>query len=442
MGVNVDAFDETVSPTGSPNLLGPRLAVPRMGEAPVEKKPFWFIAGLSLAQFALFVALLGPVMVSMQLKINTLVSDPAEQAAMLGRVLPLGALAAVVGNALFGRLSDRTTSRFGRRRPWVIGGTVVLTLALALLALATKEWMLTLGWFIAQLGANAAFSPFMATLADQLPDEQYAKTSALLGIMQNLGVMVVTWLATFLADDMLSLFMVPALIGLVGMVVYALMIPDPVLLKNRHPFDLKTLIGTFWTNPFRFPDFGLAWWGRFFITFGSFMFTTFRLQYMTQHLELEVHAATAAVATGVTIYTVVLMAASYAAGWLSDRTGKRKFLVVASTALFAVGLVSLYFADSVAGFYIAEVIMGIAFGIYVAVDLALVLEVLPDPKDAGKDLGVFNMANALPQSLAPAVGGWLVASLGGGTNFLPLLLVAGIVTLVGALVIIPIKKVS
>ena len=113
MGVNVDATDETVSPTGSPNLLGPRLAVPKMGESPTEKKPAWFIAGLSLAQFALFVALLGPVMVSMQLKVNTLVSEPAEQAAMIGRVLPLGALAAVIGNALFGRLSDRTTSRFG-----------------------------------------------------------------------------------------------------------------------------------------------------------------------------------------------------------------------------------------------------------------------------------------------------------------------------------------
>ncbi|MGJ6979090.1 hypothetical protein ACSDQ9_00975 [Aestuariimicrobium soli] len=87
---------------------------------------------------------------------------------------------------------------------------------------------------------------------------------------------------------------------------------------------------------------------------------------------------------------------------------------MASTALFAVGMVSLFFADSVAHFYIAEVIMGLAF----------------------------NMANALPQSLAPALGGWLVASAGHGTQFLPLLLVAGIVTLLGALVIIPIKKVK
>ncbi|MGJ6979089.1 hypothetical protein ACSDQ9_00970 [Aestuariimicrobium soli] len=106
----------------------------------------------------------------------------------------------------------------------------------------------------------------------------------------------------------------PALIGLVGMVAYALALPDPVLLRNRHPFDLKTFLGTFWTNPIRFPDFGLAWWGRLFITFGSFMFTTFRLQYMTQHLGLTEHAAAAAVATGVTIYTVVLMAASYVSG--------------------------------------------------------------------------------------------------------------------------------
>ena len=80
-----------------------------------------------------------------------------------------------------------------------------------------------------------------------------------------------------------------------------------------------------------------------------------------------------------------------------------------STLLFAVGIVMLAFVDTLAGFYVVEAVLGVAYGIYVGVDLALVVDVLPNPDDAGKDLGVFNMANALPQSAAPDSGAALLA---------------------------------
>ncbi len=90
-------------------------------------------------------------------------------------------------------------------------------------------------------------------------------------------------------------------------------------------------------------------------------------------------------------------------GWASDRLGRRKVFVGGSTALFAVGLVVLAHADTVTGFYVAEVVMGFAYGIYSAIDTALVVDVLPNADRPGKDLGVINIANALPQSLAPAI---------------------------------------
>ena len=161
-----------------------------------------------------------------------------------------------------------------------------------------------------------------------------------------------------------------------------------MLRQNAYPFDAKTFFGSFWTNPFRFPDFGLVWWGRFFIILASFLFTTFRLFYMKQHLGFgdDDVAAAAAVTTGVGIYTVVLIISSVTAGWIS-----------------------------------------------------LVLDVLPNPDDAGKDLGVFNMANALPQSLAPYFGSYLLGTLGGGTNFTWLFTIAGIAGLLGAVIVLPIK---
>lgn len=434
--------DPTIDLQGSPNLIGPKLPIPHLGIKPDAKRPAWFIAGIVIAQFGLFVALLGPATVSIALKAQSLSTDVAEQASITAMALAPGALAAVIFNALGGRISDRTTSGLGRRRPWLIAGMVGMTAALLLIAVATGPLLMAVGWFLAQACANMAFAAFLASVADQLPSQQYGKVSGLIGIAQNTAVMVATWLATFLASNMLLLFMVPAVIGVVLMALYALMLPEPVLKQNRHPFNLRELLTTFWTNPLRFPDFGLAWWGRFLIILASYLFVVFRLQYMTVHLGLETQQATLAVATGVTIYTVASMAASLLAGWLSDKLGRRKVLVAVAILIFGLGTYMLLHADTVTAFYVCEVIMGLAYGAYVAVDLALVLDVLPDRENPGKDLGVFNMANALPQSLAGGVGGFLLAKVGGGTDFTALLVAALVSAVLGAVLTMFIRGVK
>lgn len=433
---------------GNHNVLAPRLGGKRpttaCGEKPTEPKGPLFIAALAFAQFSLFMALLGPVMVSMALKAGTLAANPTELTSIVGNVLGAGALAAVIGNALFGRLSDRTRSRFGRRRPWIIGGVLVMAAALWVISAAPNAGVMTAGWFVAQLGANAAFSPFIATLADQLPEKQYARASAMVGIMQNVGILGATWFASLLSSNMLALFMVPALIGVVGMVAYALILPDPVLTTAPPRFNLAELLKTFWVNPLRQPDFALAWWSRFLIILASFMFTSFRLPFITDRLGIDSQEGAGTVFTGVLIYTIALVGAGYAAGWISDRTGRRKLPVVVATALFAVGTYLLMHVGTVGQFYAVEAVLGVAFGIYMSVDMALVLQVLPNPEDTGKDLGVFNMANALPQSLAPFLGAALLAATtpGAQPNYGLLLGAAAAVCLVGAFVVLPIKKVN
>lgn len=434
--------DPTVDPTGSPNILGPRLRVPAMGIRPEEKKPIWYVIGVFLGQFGLFVALLGPATVSIQMKARVLSDVPAEQATIAATALAPGAIAALVFNALGGRLSDRTRSRQGRRRPWLIAGAATMCAAMLVMALAPNVAVLAIGWFLAQACANTAFAAYTASLADQLSEEQYGKVSGIVGIAQNTGIMVVTWLASFLAASMLALFMVPAVIGFVLVVVYALMLPEPVLTKNRYPFNLRELVTSFWTNPIRFPDFGLAWWGRFMIIMASYLFISFRVLFMTNHLGLDDRAAAAAVATGVTIYTVLSMVSGLIAGWFSDRIGRRKVLVAVSILVFGLGTYMLAHVDSVGGFFLCEAVMGLAYGTYLAVDLALVFEVLPDRRTSGKDLGVFNMANALPQSIAPALGGVLLARIGGGTDFTVLFVVAAISGVIGAVLTMLIRGVK
>ncbi|HEX8487172.1 MAG TPA: MFS transporter [Propionibacteriaceae bacterium] len=400
-----------------------------------------FVAGLVFAQLIFFIALLGPAIIGIAVKVQTIVPDEQKTTAT-GLVFSVGALFAVIGNVLFGRLSDRTTSRFGRRRPWIVGGTIVMTVAFVIIALGQTVPVVLVGWCLAQLGANATLAPFIATISDQVPKFQRGSVSALLGIAQNVGILGGTYLAEIFAERLVILFVVPSIFAIGAMLLFAVILPDQRLRTKPAAMTAKEWIGTLWVNPRRYPDFAFAWWSRFLITLATFMFTAFRLFYMQDRLGLSLQDAPRAVTMGVLIYTIALVASGWVAGKISDRIGRRKIFVAGSTVLFAVGTVMLAHVGSVGGFYAVEAVLGVAYGIYVGVDLALVVDVLPNPDDAGKDLGVFNMANALPQSAAPGLGAALLAfNSANNQNYDLLLYSAGVAAVIGALVVLPIKGV-
>lgn len=172
------------------------------------------------------------------------------------------------------------------------------------------------------------------------------------------------------------------------------------------------------------------------------MFTTYRLFFLMHWINLPQDRALSVITISVLIYTVMLVISGWIGGWLSDRFARRKIFVFTSSAVFGLGLGLLAHAHTVPMFHALEALMGLAFGIYMGVDLALVIDVLPNPDDAGKDLGVFDMANALPQSVGPGLAGVLVA-VGSAEhqNYTLLCWVAGIACIIGAVLVIPIKKV-
>jgi MFS family permease len=414
-------------------------APPSHGPVPTRPVRNGYLAALGLAQFGVFVAILSPVFVSMQLKAQEL--NPDDPASVIGTVLPVGAIGALVGNPVFGALSDATRSRWGRRKPWLVGGIVALLGGLVWVAASPDVATLTVAWLVCQLASNAVSAALIASFADNVPETQRGRASSIFALAQNVSILAGTYGAVLLVENLPALFVIPGLVGVGSIAVYVLVAPDRVPDIPPQRFSLVGILGTFWTNPVRHRDFGLAWWSRFLIILASMLFTTYRLLYMQDHLGLPAADAVPAVANGVLFYTIALMVGTAVSGWLSDRLHRRKVFVGGSTLVFGVGLVMLAFADTIGGFYLAEVVMGLAFGIYTAVDTALVVDVLPDPDKPGKDLGVINIANSLPQSLAPALG-LVLLGLGGGTDNYPALLWgAGIVAAVGAAVVIPIRGV-
>ncbi|MEZ2388522.1 MFS transporter [bacterium RCC_150] len=430
----------------TPTLVTPTPVGPTSVGLPTQRvtairAPRRFFFGLFLAQFGIFVALITPVVVSMQLKATQLAPD--NPAGLIGAVLPFGALGALLANPLAGALSDRTRTRWGRRRPWLVGGIVVFVGALVCVAYVQDQLSLTIAWVLAQVAANAALAALFASFADNVPGFQRGWGSSVIAVAQNVAILAGVYLSVGLTSNLSMLFIAPGVLAVGFVLVYAFVVRDELPDNKLEPLTFLTVISSFWTNPVKNPDFGFAWWSRFLITLATCMFTTYRFLYMQQHLGIKSEPdAAAAVALGVLLYTVALLVSSAISGWISDRTGRRKIFVGGSTALFGFGLTLLAHADTVEWFYCAELVMGLAFGVYTAVDNALVVDVLPDADQPGKDLGVFNIANAMPQTLAPAVALFFLGiGSAANQNYAAMLWAAGAIGILGALAIIPIKRV-
>ena len=138
---------------------------------------------------------------------------------------------------------------------------------------------------------------------------------------------------------------------------------------------------------------------------------------------------------GTLIQSVVLVTASLVGGRLFDRTGRRKIFVLAAAIVYGLAMFAVAISSNFNGFLVGMAITGLGFGVYMAVDLALVADVLPDTEDTAKDLGVLNIAGALPSSIAPVI----VAITSGGYGVL--YGVAGVCAIIGAVVILPVTRV-
>jgi MFS family permease len=413
---------------------------PVSAREPLSKRS---IAAFLGAYVGAFLILIVPVATTLALKIAEVAPDTRE--ASLGLIAGVGAFVALVANPVIGSLSDRTTSRLGMRRPWVLGGAIAGVAALMVLAFAPSVFVVGVAWAFVQFSMNAVLAGLAAFLPDRVPEQQRGKVSALTGIAQQvapfLGLLVAN-VALAAGGGTPGMFIAPSVLGLALIVVYVATTKDRVLSPNlRQPFRITTLAKAFYFNPRQNPDFGWAWLGRFLILLGIAASSTYQVYFLNERLGVPLEQV-ATFQLGFLLLGVVLIAISASiAGSLSDRLRRRKVFVFISSGLVAVGSLITAFSFELPIYIVAAAVTGIATGVYFAVDLALVTEVLPDSESAAaKDMGIFNIANALPQSVAPAVAP-LLLGIGGGGNYVALFVAGAIVALLGALTVVPIKKV-
>jgi len=196
---------------------------------------------------------------------------------------------------------------------------------------------------------------------------------------------------------------------------------------------------TFYVKPRTSPDFAWAFASRFLFLMAYALLTTYEAYYLLQKIGSTVADVPQQIFIGTLVQSVVIITASLIGGHLSDRTGRRKIFVCTAAIAYGLALFAIAIASNFNGFLVGMAISGLGFGVYAAVDLALVADVLPNPGQNAKDLGVFNIAGAAPFSIAPACAP-LILAIGGG-SYGVLYAVAGACAIAGALAVLRVKGV-
>jgi MFS family permease len=392
-----------------------------------------FIALYVLAYAGTWVAVQAPVLVSLPLQVEEI--TPAHPAQSLSLVLGLGSLVAF-GSPLFGRLSDRTRSRFGRRRPWLIGGALISLAGAVILAAATTVPAVTVGWCLVKLGCGVSLAALLAVLAELIVGTQRGMVAGLLGICPPIGAAAGTWLVNAFQDSTTMMFLAPACVATAVAALFVAFMPEgPAPVADRRPMLSGLLI-----NLRKHPDFGWAWLSRFVFFLAVASVISYQALYLRHELGKPKSEIPELIAFATLVKTIVIVAASLVMGRLSDRVGRRKPFVFGAALLFAAGPVVIVASGTYTGFVVGLAIIGLALGTYAPVDLALVIDVLPNrDADAGKDLGVLNLATTLPGSAAPALAPLFLAI--GNGSYAPLFLATAAFAGIAALLIMPIRGV-
>ncbi|MER6100559.1 MFS transporter [Streptomyces sp. NPDC001728] len=417
------------APDVRPNA--PATPEPARSAATDRRSLFRLMPMLTVANAAMYMVYMGIGAVLLPIQVELV--DPADKVANFGLVSGVSAIFATLFNPLAGLLSDRS----GRRNPWILGGGLAALGALALLGAARTVILVTIGWCLVQAMMNIYQAALTAVVPDRVPVERRGLASAMVGIGTPIGSAVgISVAALFVPADVSTGYL------LMGAVIAgAAVLFTAVVREERRPAaapaPLRGQLAAF-ARTLGSHDFRWVFIGRFLMMLGFFSVALFQLYILQDHIKLppgtsptEAVAFIAPIDAGCTLLATVL------GGLLSDRIGRRKPMVLLSSALAGVAMLVPVVKPDWTGMLIFTVISGLAFGCYMAVDTALVTLVLPSAEDAARDMGVLNIANAGPQILAPFLASMLVASVG----YDGLYIAAAVITMFGAASVIPIKSV-
>jgi MFS family permease len=382
------------------------------------KTPFGRLTfGIMLGYTCMMVGLLTPA--AMLLTFKMMEIDPNGYTSSYGLIAGIGAIFALIGNPVGGAISDRTNIAFGRRRTWILVGPLFGCAALFGIGMATEIWHVIVCWCVAQLFFNFGMAAYTALIPDQVMEEKRGTISGLLGLAIPVGIAIGMVLMMFIPSaSTLTKWSLVSIIGIVGPIISLFIIRDgkveiPHVVKEN--VSLKEKLSKVYPSPRKFPEFTWAIVSKFLLMMG-YCATLYTTVMLVNRLGFSEAQATTSVGTITLIGLAATSLTSILGGVLSDKLKKQKPFLYGSAFVILVGLLIFTFVPNYTAAIIASVILGLGYGCFSSVDMALVTRILPNKEDAAKDFGLMNVANALPQSIVPAIAP-LLLGIGGWTFF-------------------------
>jgi MFS family permease len=281
-------------------------------------------------------------------------------------------------------------------------GCLLAAAGFVLLAAADGVGGMLAGWLVAQLGLSSVQAGLYATIPDQVPRPQLGMVAGWAGLTQMLGALLGTVVAGRLVTGLSAGYLAFAAILACALVPFLLRHREGDPLPVPRPRAAATVAPSLGLTGLRqHPDVLWAWLSRFLVMLGFAIVTQYLLYYLTDELHRPDPEQSVMMITALTV--LCAMTAAFTAGRWSDRAGRRRVFVAAGGAAMSLGALGLALLPVWPVVLAAAVVIGLGFGTFLAVDLAVITSVLPSAADTGRDLGLFATAVAAAQILAPAL---------------------------------------
>ena len=409
--------------------------------AGVDSRYIWFMV---LAQFGVFMAFITPIAISLSVRVSELAPGHEEY---LGFITGAGALVVMLTSPFLGIASDRTRTRIGRRRPFMIGGTLLGVVSLVVMALAPNVLVLGAGWILAQLGWGQALSNLQISTADRLAPTQRGKVAGLTGFATQIAPVFGVILVSGFTGDALLLFLIPGIAGVVLVALFVLLVHEDDsrdMVFDEH-LNVGRVLRKYLFNPRQYPDYSLNWLARFLFYFGLTLNTTFTAFFFAARLGITLAEVAGVIALLGGVGVLAVTAGAIGGGFLSDKLHRRRLFVLISSLLMGIGMVTMAFSTDLPVLIAGSLIVSVGIGGFSAVDQALLLDVLPEREtDAGRFMGITGFATSIPQAVAPLIAPVFLAvgvAAGGEKNYTLLFLIAAGCVVLGGLVAMRIRSV-
>ncbi|SDM66449.1 MFS transporter [Actinomyces ruminicola] len=391
------------------------------------RKTIWLVL---IAAIGGYIMMMG-MGTALQLRLSVI--DEGLATLVYSRATSLSALLMLAVVPIVGALSDRTLSRFGRRRPWIVGGYLVAFACFLIIGSSASSIVIIAAYIVGIASAQAGFNAYSVIPVEGVPGNMRGRIMGFMGLCGALAMSAGSYIAGALVDISTILLMtVPPALAIITALPLLLLYKDPQHSREEIPQGgTLDMFAHMFVNPVKHPNFGIVWLSRFLAGAGMAAFLGFFVLYLIIGLHMSPAEAGAQAGHLSLMSAPVSIAVFMGSGWISDKLGMLRPLVALAAIIMAAGLIIAATSNSVAGFTVAWMVFAVGQPMYLTVDLALCAKVLPNEADAGKDMAVFGLALNLGNVLVPAIAPTL---LGPASSNYPLLWgTAAVLVFAGAL---------